>query len=147
MGIFGTNLNDIEKAIRAWRPRGAKKESDYRNSLVKALQKKFPKADVIKDYGKGRLRTDLFMKFGSLGERIWSGQTECYIEMKNKLITRPEFQRLTGQIEQYIKAEALPMIVVICGKTEKSSLRELGDFIKAKNADLEDDEEISLIAK
>ena len=133
MASFGTSLDDIKKAVRSWRPGDAKTEKQCRDSLAQLLEKRFPKADVIKEYGRGRLRVDVYVKFGQGLSRAWHGEHQCFIEVKYGLRSRSALQRAIGQLDQYMREKALPCVFVVCGAQDRNTLRDLERAIKDQN--------------
>ena len=133
MAIFGTSLRDIEKAIHDWDRGDARTEKQCRDSLVVFLGERFQKAQLIKEYGKGRLRVDVYIKFAEGLAKAWHGQHECFIELKYGLKSRSALQRAIGQLELYVREKALPCLYVVCGAQDKNATQEIERSINEKN--------------
>jgi len=69
MGLFGTTLDDVRRLIEKWAPERFTSEVQYRNDLADFLEARIKRSRVTKEYGKGRLRADLHVKFaGTIGK-------------------------------------------------------------------------------
>ena len=137
MGLLGSPLDDVEKIVRKWKPQDARTEAQCKKSLTKFLEENLEDSTVIKEYGKGRLRADIYVKYSPYLLKKFLKGDECFIELKYGFKSRTQLQRLIGQIHQYVDEKLLPCLIVLCGDCERHSVQELERFINSQNEKLE----------
>lgn len=142
-GFWGISTRQVQKAIADWQPGDSRTEAQCKNSLARFLKDEFPKAEVIKEYGIGRLRIDIYMNFRNrfLQGPLGPAGKECFIEIKYDFQSRAKLQRLIGQVHQYVNVEAYPLFVVFCGEGESNSIEEFQEFLRKQNDKLDWEEQ------
>ena len=103
--------------IEAWEPGFLKNEKQYENSLYDYLTENLEGIEIIKQYGKGRMRADLVVN------------DEVIIELKNNLDATTKYQRLIGQLSDYKEWDG-PVVIVLCGKTDPGLLKKVEKYVK-----------------
>ena len=86
----------VTKLVEAWEPGTLKNEKQYENSLYDFLIENLEGIEVIKQYGKGRMRADLIVN------------NNVIIELKNNLDATTKYQRLIGQLSDYKDSQGPP---------------------------------------
>jgi hypothetical protein len=78
-----------------------------------------PSFRITRQYGHGRLRADIVIE-----EKVAS-------ELKYALATKPEYQRLIGQLEDYARWDIL-LIVVLAGPSDSDLVRQVSDHLERR---------------
>jgi hypothetical protein len=112
------SVRDVIKLIDDWRPRKCETEKDFERSLHKHLEKNLEKSDVIMQYAAGRVKGDIVV------------DGKILIEIKDRLKSTGQLQRLLGQLEIYATQWKGNVIVVICGDSQR-------DLVKVVNQKVE----------
>jgi hypothetical protein len=107
------------KLIDDWRPRGCKTEKDLERSLHRRLEKNLENADIIMQYAVGRVKGDIVVDH------------EILIELKDKLKSTGELQRLLGQLDIYDARWKGNVIVVVCGDSQRDLVKTLRKKVAA----------------
>ena len=116
-------LSDI---FKKWRPVNCNKESDYEYKLQKKLRKDLKKFEddnkqikINTQFGIGRRKVDLMI------------DKKFLVELKYNLKTTNEFDRLIGQLTEYLKThEGENIFLILCGKTEEDILQDIQSFCR-----------------
>ena len=111
----------IQKALEKWSPTKYETEKDYEESLYGYLHKKFDDSsiDIAKQSAVGRKKADI---------RIGK---EAIIELKKDLDNTGQYDRLMGQIEEYLQWEGTTFIILV-GKSDLNLKKKL--IQKAKSS-------------
>lgn len=115
MGILELDAEDVVEAIELWEPGPCFTEARCRESLFLFLQRCFRRKDLGKEVQVNRGRADIMITlkgaFGTTGAPV-------AIELKYDLLSTSEYNRLLGQISEYIRAK-VELVVVLCGRTKQ----------------------------
>jgi len=112
------SVRDVIKLIDDWHPRSCKTEKDFERSLHRHLEKNLKDVNVIKQYAAGRVKGDIVVD-----EKI-------LIEIKDRLKSTAQLQRLLGQIDIYASQWKGKVIVIICGESERDLMKTLKSKIE-----------------
>lgn len=118
----------VGKLIKSWKPGTLKNEKKYEDSLYDYLMEGLEGVDVVKQYGKGRLRADLVVN------------DNIIIELKHNMDSTGKHQRLVGQLDEYKQWEG-PVFIVLCGKTDPNLLKKIKKYASDQgdlHGDMED---------
>lgn len=113
MGWSGADT--VATLVESWEPGTLKNEKQYEDSLYDYILENLEGIEVIKQYGRGRMRADLVVN------------DDVIIELKNNLDATSKCQRLIGQLSDYKEWDG-PIIVVLCGKTDPNLLKKVEKF-------------------
>jgi hypothetical protein len=105
-------VGEIKKAIIMWSPGELKQEKDYEISLYNFLHEYFADIQIAKQYGVGMSHADL-----NVGDKV-------LIEIKKDLQEKTKFDRLIGQLEDYLKWKG-ETIILLVGETEPNLRKKL----------------------
>lgn len=117
------SIDYIKNLIMKWEPIDCKTEKDFENSLYNFLHLNLSKAQITKQYAKGRIKADIVI------------DEKYIIELKNKLISRSNYQRLIGQLIEYKEWEG-SIIVLLIGETDQNFIKEIKSFLKKEDDSL-----------
>ncbi len=106
MGFFEYDSDDIAQTIEQWQATGTTEE-ECEESLGKYLNQKFEKPVFHRQFTIGKSRADIYVRF--------PGGASVAIELKSNLTERTEFQRLIGQMYEYLNVSDVELVVVLCG--------------------------------
>ena len=120
IGFNWDPMGKVSKIIDDWNPGLLKTEKEYEISLVARLEKELSKEKIEQQYGAGKQKIDIL-----INEKL-------AIEMKRNLKSTPEYQRLIGQITEYIEKWDY-LIILIVGEVKDSLLKDLIKFVKNKD--------------
>jgi hypothetical protein len=110
----------VQKLVKEWKPRGCTTEQHFEKSLYDHLHDNLESIQVTKQYARGRIRADIVV-----GEKV-------IIELKNNLDATGKYQRLVGQLAEYKEWDG-PIIVILCGGTDRNLRKQLDKFLKDEN--------------
>ncbi|MCL4549674.1 MAG: hypothetical protein M1495_14010 [Bacteroidetes bacterium] len=128
-------LGYIKKLIEEWKPINCETEKDYENSLYNFLHLNLPNTQITKQFAKGRIKADIVI------------DEKYIVELKNKLNSRNNYQRLIGQLFEYKKWEG-SIILLLIGEVDQNFIKEIKSFIKNEdNSFLTEDPKYILIEK
>ncbi len=113
----------IKNLIVKWEPVGCKTEKEYENSLYNFFHKSLPNTQITKQYAKGRIKADIVI------------DQQYIIELKNKLTSRANYQRLLGQLIEYKTWEGI-IILLLIGESDQNFIKEIKSFIKKEDSSL-----------
>ena len=113
----------VVEAINSWKPRKCKTERDFESSLLRHLQKKFSSLKVVRQFAIGTARADIAV------------QDKILIELKNKLNSKSELDRLVGQMYEYRRLKK-PFIIVICSKSRDDLAKQLRTIFASDFSDI-----------
>jgi hypothetical protein len=125
MGLWELDVDDIKKAVEGWSPGPCFSERKYRDSILKHLQKTYPKSRFQVEFRTGKGRADIFVDFE---DRTGFG-AKVLIELKYNLKTVNECNRLIGQLAHYV--DLGEVIVVLCGETRTDLTTSVGKSLQA----------------
>ncbi len=96
----GKFFRKVTESIFSWvLPQGANNESDYKKSLASHLRKLFPKRWLLEESGTKRRKADITLHSSNNPD---DENSEKYaIELKLKLSSNTELDRLVGQVMGY----------------------------------------------
>lgn len=113
-------MGSVLKVIEDWDPDKMKTEKQYEKSLVKELQQKLPKEKIEQQYGSGAQKIDIV-----ISEKV-------AIELKNHIRNTSDYQRLIGQVTEYLKKWEY-LIILVCGEVRDSFKKDFGEFLEGAN--------------
>jgi len=121
----------VKNLIEQWSPIGCSSEKDCEDSLYAFLHQKLDDVQIVRQYGRGRAQIDLMVN------------DSIMIELKFRLSSKSEYQRLVGQLIDY-KEWGKNLIIVLVGETEPGLLkdlkkvvsREFGSFLLDSSANI-----------
>jgi hypothetical protein len=97
---------------REWQIGDSLSEKECEDRLYRFLHDRLPNLQIVNQYGRGRSHVDLMV------------QDKVMIELKYKLTSTSEFQRLLGQVMDY-KDWGRQLLLVFVGEVEPSLLKEI----------------------
>jgi len=133
LGYFLNPFGTVEKIVINWNPKGCRTEKDFESSLVSTLEKELPDKRIQRQYGSGRQRVDIVI------------DDKIPIEIKKDLKTTAIYQRLIGQLEEYLKKWD-NLILVLTGDIDQDLFISLKTHCNEKT-DVWGEEKISIITK
>ena len=110
----------LQELIHQWSPIECSNEKDYENSLVQHLRNRLDEVEITPQYGLGRAKADICIAHKFL------------VDMKTNFVTTGEYQRLLGQLLDYIASDKR-VIIVLTGETDPDLKMRLETFIKNEN--------------
>jgi hypothetical protein len=125
----------VKKLIREWQPKNCRTEKDFERSLVAWLESKLEGKDIAKQFGVGRVRSDVVI------------DKKVLVELKINLDSTAKLQRLLGQIQLYKEDWAKPVFLVLCGKHDANLVRKLQHAVKPYAESLLDEFSVDLTVK
>ena len=136
--LFANRWGMVKRAIEKWSPGKLKSEKAYEKSLVTQLKQSLgtgEDVDIIPQYAQGRSKCDI----GITVRKFLSPFTrKFYVELKHKLISTSQLQRLKGQIDDYKNADMTPHFIVICGRHEHDLINDLKRYLATISLDGDD---------
>ncbi|HSA96759.1 MAG TPA: hypothetical protein VLJ16_11965 [Acidobacteriota bacterium] len=114
-------VSEVKKAIGAWFPEMCESEADYEDSLYEFLHEHFNDVQITKQYGIGRSRADL-----NVGDRV-------LIEIKKDLQNKTDYDRLIGQLADYMKWKGATIILLV-GRADPNLKKELIQHAKDRGS-------------
>lgn len=109
---WSNHIEYVAGLVDRWSPSGCASEKDCEDSLYNFLHKNLLDKQVIRQYGKGRSHVDLMV------------DDKVMIELKFKLSSTSEYQRLVGQLVDYGRWEKA-FILVLVGETDRGMFKQL----------------------
>ena len=122
--FFSGLVLSIRQLLTKWEPGELDSERKYQESLFNFLQTQLPDCIVRREYAEGGSIVDIYLKRTG----FW-GTDEVFFELKHDLSDKPEFNRLVGQLMD-MEPKRRKIIVVLCGKTDRSMLQRLHEYFK-----------------
>jgi len=105
-------LSVVSTLIEEWTPIGCSSEKEYEKSLFSFLHQHLDDALIVSQYAIGKTHVDLMVN-----DRVM-------VEIKYKLNSMSEYQRLIGQLMDY-KNWRKDLVIVLVGDTNPSLKRRL----------------------
>lgn len=127
-------FSTVQEIIEAWQPTGCNSEKEYEKSLLQELQRRLKKQTIQTQYGSGRQRIDIVV------------HKKVPIEIKLNLKSTASYQRLIGQLEEYLQ-DWNQIILVLCGTIKLDLKKSLKDYIDRKEEIYSFEEKVILIIK
>jgi len=128
---FGTVLEVIE----SWQPKGCKTEKNYEESLLQKLRRELKNQIIQTQYGSGRQRIDIVV------------HKKVPIELKKDLKSTASYQRLIGQLEEYLQ-DWDHIILVLCGIIKLDLIKSFKKYIDRKEESYPlGEKEVTIIVK
>lgn len=134
--FFWDSLGYVTELIEACDLSGCTSERDAEDRLYEYLHEKLSSTQVVRQYGRARAKVDLMVN------------DEVMIEIKFGLRTTSEYQRLKGQIDDYLDWKKV-LIIVLVGQSDPALVKDLKTFIEKVNTQVVilDEGNIRLIEK
>jgi hypothetical protein len=107
----GNDVKDVVREIGDFAPGYSSKESGYEEQLYDCLHVCFPGEKIYRQYSRGNTTADLYLDFKGDSAKV-------VVEVKKDLQTRPEFQRLIGQLYSYLTEWRCEVLVILCGEND-----------------------------
>lgn len=123
MGIFFFDADDVRDAFAKWKPASCETEALYEAAIYEFLHAQMPKAIFHRQYTHAKTKADIYVEFPNGGSRV-------VIEVKCKLVTRPEYHRLIGQSWEYLREWKAELVVCICGDSDPALVKLTDEALK-----------------
>jgi hypothetical protein len=121
-GSSGTTVETMVAALEKWTiPPDAANEKACEKALEGYLHRGFPKEIFQRQYKQGNTSSDLRLKAEGTGNQV-------AIELKYQLTSRAEYHRLIGQLWTYVTEWEHDAILVICGESDTTLVRQAERF-------------------
>jgi nitrate reductase NapAB chaperone NapD len=114
---MAATVREVTALIETWRPGGCKTEEAFERSLVKHLKKKLKKSDITQQYAAGQVKGDIVV------------DGKILVEIEGRVNSKGKLQHLLEQLDAYASKWEGKIIVVICGKSQRSLLKILRDKV------------------
>jgi hypothetical protein len=129
-------LTATREALEGWAPNNCRTEGDYKKSLYLFLHAYFndPHIPIRKEYQVGASKVDININ------------NQVLVEIKKDLHKKAEYDRLRGQIDDYLSSD-LEIIILLIGKTEPQLRKELIRHARERSSSLITGSHIYIIEK
>ncbi len=107
----------VVSLIKKWKPKGLNTEKEYENSLYKYLHENLQE-QITKQYSLGRTSADIVV-----GDKV-------LIEIKHNLHSTSQFQRLRGQLQDYMDKWKGTLVLLLCGDTEPNIKKDIESYVQ-----------------
>ena len=98
-------VDSVKDLIKRWNPKNCKSEKDYEKSLLEFFRTELPNVKITPQYAVDRTKADML-----IGEKI-------ILEMKKNLNATSAYQRLSGQVKEYMTWDK-HIVLLLIGKTD-----------------------------
>jgi hypothetical protein len=112
--------NVVKSILDHWRPKGPRggtsgptSHDGWRDSLMILLQLTITDVEVSPETGVEHSRGDIALMWDS-----WASKGRHYFEIKTKLASSLDYDRVVGQVERYKAVGGDQVFVVLCGEDE-----------------------------
>lgn len=126
-------LPSLEDVLKEWHPEEMKRETQYRDALLKNLRESVPDdCRVEREYRHEGTTADLYLS--------WKGilqSDEVFFEIKRNLKRKSDYDRLVGQIEG-LNPKERNVVVVLVGEVEMALVGRLRERYKRFTDDYDD---------
>jgi hypothetical protein len=112
---------ELLHTLEYWQPSAQRTERAYRDDLVRFLREQLPTARVEREWRHNGTTADVFVRWMGLVQTH-----DTYFELKRNLTSKPEFNRLVGQVDDLDPTQHR-VFIVVCGRSDErfvSRLRE-----------------------